>query len=181
MDYVPHQVSDGEIMAALEDDLKHYHLAEARRDIADLHRIRSRLSQREVDSEQIEDADEWLKARRLLAEVRQDPQPMAIPEPREPIVREAFVRAVPAPYEGEGHLQRHWPAYVAVVAVCGLVALVLWVVVQLVNALVAAVATLVAAVAPFLGGLGLLLLIVFLCSLGRGGKSFSGTFQGRMH
>jgi hypothetical protein len=166
--------TDGDIMDALEHDLKLYHAAEASRDIEDLRRIHARLARREVDVEYLYSADEQRKARKMLATVEQPA--VDIPEPRQ-----AFAYPLPSRWDDETHLQRHWPKYAAAIGGCAGVALVVWVVVQLVTALVAAVAALVAAMLQVIAGVGVILLIVLLCSLGGGGKSFSGTFQGRMH
>jgi len=79
-------------------------------------------------------------------------------------------------------LQRHWPKLALAGAAVVLALGVVWAVVALVTALVTAVVAAVTAAIPILAGAALLVLLVLLCSGGRGGGTdFSGTFQGRLH
>lgn len=93
------------------------------------------------------------------------------------------VTAYPVPdgpeYAPVGWWERHWPKVACAVFAGGLAVGLFW----LITMAVAAVVSVVSTAIPGLLGLGALILLTLLLAGGRGGggKSFSGTFQGRMH
>lgn len=165
-----YQPPDGVILDALEHDLTQWHVAQARRDIDDLRRISDRLRQRRAEVDQLHDGDRYLSADADLVPVERE---FMVPEP----IR---VRPVTLGWDDETHLQRWWPTYATVLAVAAGVVAAVWLLVQLVVVLTA----LLAVVIPFvMGVVGLIVLVVvvgLLCR-GGGGRSFSGTFRGRIH
>lgn len=102
----------------------------------------------------------------------------AVPAVSEPRVVTTRPMLTEADYAPPGWWERHWPKVAAAVFAGGLAVGLFWLITMAISAVVATVATAV----PGLLGLGALALVVLLC-LGRGGgsKSFSGTFQGRIH
>jgi hypothetical protein len=98
--------------------------------------------------------------------------------------RRATVYPVPVEQPGRqlGWWDRHWHQVaiwvVAVAGACGAAYLAILAAIALLSALVTAVMALV----PILIGiLAVVVLVAILCSRGGGGRSFSGTFQGKMH
>lgn len=99
-----------------------------------------------------------------------------------PPAREA-ITVHPVPIDGysepAGWWERHWHHVAVSSGVAGVVGLFVWAVIRLLTRAVSAAA----GMAPSLGGIALVVLLVaWLCSRGGGGgRSFSGTFEGKMH
>jgi hypothetical protein len=82
----------------------------------------------------------------------------------------------PAPYRSR---LRYLPAVVTITIACALVGILVWLIVSILTAVAAAVVTYSSVL---IGGVVLLGLVWVLSLFGGGrGRSFSGTFQGRLH
>lgn len=117
-----------------------------------------------------------------------------VDDPRQPEMhalsapqRRTYTEVHPVPIEGYseplGWWARYWQRVAIALAAAAAVGLLIWGILALIGMLVTATTRVVSSTGPSLGAFLLVLLAVaFLCSRGSGGsKTFSGTFQGKVH
>jgi hypothetical protein len=111
------------------------------------------------------------------------PEPLNSPEPPRERVLHATVRPVAGEplYERPSWLVRHWPEVAGGLVVAAAVGIGVWLLLLAIAAAFAALTAALTALVPILAIGALVLVAIALCSRGGSGKTFSGTFQGKVH
>jgi hypothetical protein len=78
-------------------------------------------------------------------------------------------------------LQRYWPQLACGLVLAAALGVGAWLLVLAIAAAIAALVAALTALLPILACVVVVLLVLALCGRGGGGKTFSGTFQGKIH
>jgi hypothetical protein len=141
---------------------------------------------RDAATRAVADAIRAQSGRLVVRDDPREPELHLLDRPLSVLERRAYTDVHPVPIERPdeplGWWARYWHRVAIALGAVTVVGLLVWGILALIGMLVSATTRAVTSAAPSLGGLLLLLLLVaFLCSRGGGGRSFSGTFQGKLH